>query len=160
MGYRFGQNRPTGPGAAPREKIFSTREPLSRRFSLLRVQGSGGGKADGSQPTRTGTVGVVCNVRISLSSPSERSFSFSGLCKQSTSCAVCGRHWPERWGHLLLYKDSQGGSRLWLETQNVETEKNGHYTVMLGSTTSQGLPADLFDSGGGALVRRPTGGAS
>jgi hypothetical protein len=31
-------------------------------------------------------------------------------------------------------------------------------TVMLGSTTSQGLHGDLFDSGGGALVRRPTEG--
>ncbi|MGA8489369.1 MAG: hypothetical protein WB711_03040 [Terriglobales bacterium] len=46
-----------------------------------------------------------------------------------------------------LYKESQGGPALWVETQNVTLDKTGHYTAMLGSTTSQGLPADLFASG-------------
>ncbi|MGA8540209.1 MAG: hypothetical protein WB566_11970 [Terriglobales bacterium] len=59
-----------------------------------------------------------------------------------------------------LYKDSQGGSPLWLETQNVQTEKNGHYIVMLGSTSSQGLPADLFDSGEARWLGAQPGGAS
>src|SRR5580704_3036033 len=48
---------------------------------------------------------------------------------------------------LYLYKDSQGGSPLWMETQNVQPDKVGHYKVMLGSTTTQGLPAELFASG-------------
>ena len=46
-----------------------------------------------------------------------------------------------------LYKESQGGPALWVETQNVALDKAGHYTAMLRSTTSQGLPADLFASG-------------
>ncbi len=46
-----------------------------------------------------------------------------------------------------LYKESQGGPPLWMETQNVQPDKSGHYTVMLGSTTSQGLPAGLFAAG-------------
>jgi hypothetical protein len=46
-----------------------------------------------------------------------------------------------------LYKESQGGPALWVETQNVTLDKTGHYTAQLGSTTSQGLPADLFASG-------------
>src|ERR1700690_798350 len=46
-----------------------------------------------------------------------------------------------------LYKDSQGGAPLWMETQNVQPDKSGHYKVMLGSTTSQGLPPALFASG-------------
>ena len=46
-----------------------------------------------------------------------------------------------------LYKDQQGGSPLWLETQNVKPNATGHYTVMLGSTTSQGVPASVFASG-------------
>jgi hypothetical protein len=46
-----------------------------------------------------------------------------------------------------LYKDSQGGAPLWVETQNVQADKNGHYSAMLGSTSSQGLPRDLFVSG-------------
>jgi hypothetical protein len=48
---------------------------------------------------------------------------------------------------FYLYKDSQGGAPLWMETQNVQPDKAGHYSVMLGSTTSHGLPADLFVSG-------------
>ncbi len=46
-----------------------------------------------------------------------------------------------------LYKDSEGGAPLWVETQNVQPDKSGHYKVMLGSSTSQGLPSALFTSG-------------
>jgi Chaperone of endosialidase len=48
---------------------------------------------------------------------------------------------------FYLYKEEQGGAPLWMETQNVTPNKAGRYTVMLGSTSSQGLPADLFASG-------------
>jgi hypothetical protein len=48
---------------------------------------------------------------------------------------------------FLLYKDSQGGAPLWMESQNVQPDKSGHYSVMLGSSRSQGLPPDLFVSG-------------
>jgi len=48
---------------------------------------------------------------------------------------------------FYLYKDQQGGAPLWVETQNAQPDKTGRYSVMLGSTTSQGLPADLFASG-------------
>ena len=48
---------------------------------------------------------------------------------------------------FLLYKYEQGGAPLWMETQNVTPDKNGHYSVMLGSTRSEGLPTDLFASG-------------
>src|ERR1035438_10405092 len=48
---------------------------------------------------------------------------------------------------FLLYKDSQGGVPLWMETQNVQPDKNGHYSVMLGSTSSHGLPANIFAAG-------------
>jgi hypothetical protein len=48
---------------------------------------------------------------------------------------------------FLLYKDQTGGAPLWMETQNVNAGKTGHYTVTLGSTTSAGLPEDLFASG-------------
>jgi hypothetical protein len=46
-----------------------------------------------------------------------------------------------------LYKDEQGGAPLWMETQNVTPDKNGRYSVVLGSTTATGLPADVFASG-------------
>ena len=48
---------------------------------------------------------------------------------------------------FCLYKDSQGGAPLWMETQNVQFDKTGHYSVMLGSTTSRGLPTEVFMSG-------------
>jgi hypothetical protein len=48
---------------------------------------------------------------------------------------------------FYLYKDEQGGSPLWLETQNVQPDRTGHFTVMLGSTRSAGLPADIFVAG-------------
>lgn len=46
-----------------------------------------------------------------------------------------------------LYKESQSGAPLWIETQNVTLDRAGHYTVLLGSTTSQGLPASPFAAG-------------
>ena len=46
-----------------------------------------------------------------------------------------------------MYKDSEGGVPLWIETQNVRPDKNGHYTVDLGASTTNGLPSDLFASG-------------
>src|ERR1700733_3100998 len=46
-----------------------------------------------------------------------------------------------------LYNESQGGAALWVETQNVTPDKTGRYTVMLGSSTSQGLPSNVFNSG-------------
>jgi|HubBroStandDraft_6_1064221.scaffolds.fasta_scaffold07443_5 hypothetical protein len=48
---------------------------------------------------------------------------------------------------FYLYKDSQGGPPLWMETQNVQPDKTGHYKVTLGSATAQGVPAQLFASG-------------
>ena len=48
---------------------------------------------------------------------------------------------------FALYKDQQGGAPLWLETQNVQIDPSGHYSIMLGSTSSTGLPADIFVGG-------------
>jgi hypothetical protein len=44
---------------------------------------------------------------------------------------------------FALYKDQQGGAPLWLETQNVQADASGRYTVMLGATKSDGLPMDF-----------------
>jgi hypothetical protein len=46
-----------------------------------------------------------------------------------------------------LYKDQQGGSPLWVETQNVQVDASGHYTAMLGSASAEGVPLSLFSSG-------------
>ena len=47
---------------------------------------------------------------------------------------------------FALYKDEQGGAPLWLETQNVQADSKGNYTVLLGSTNTDGLPTDIFVS--------------
>jgi len=46
-----------------------------------------------------------------------------------------------------LYKDSEGGAPLWMETQNVQPDSKGHYTVLLGSNKSDGVSTDLFTTG-------------
>ncbi len=48
---------------------------------------------------------------------------------------------------FALYKDQQGGSPLWLEVHNAQLDEQGRYTVLLGSTKSEGLPLELFSSG-------------
>jgi hypothetical protein len=48
---------------------------------------------------------------------------------------------------FAIYKEESGGSPLWLETQNIQAEAKGNYTVQLGATKSDGLPLDLFSSG-------------
>src|SRR5260370_5951114 len=48
---------------------------------------------------------------------------------------------------FALYKDQSGGPPLWLETQNVQADAKGNYTVQLGLTKPEGLPLDLFTSG-------------
>jgi hypothetical protein len=43
-----------------------------------------------------------------------------------------------------LYAEQTGGAPLWSEVQNVQVDKSGHYTVMLGSTQADGLPLNMF----------------
>src|SRR5579864_1618740 len=48
---------------------------------------------------------------------------------------------------FAIYKDQYEGSPLWLETQNIQSDAKGNYTVQLGATKPEGLPLDLFTSG-------------
>ncbi len=43
-----------------------------------------------------------------------------------------------------IYNQQEGGAAVWMETQNATTDAAGNYTVLLGSATAAGLPADLF----------------
>jgi len=45
---------------------------------------------------------------------------------------------------FAFYSEKTGGAPLWMETQNATADSTGRYTVLLGSTKSEGLPADLF----------------
>jgi hypothetical protein len=48
---------------------------------------------------------------------------------------------------FAIYKDQDGGSALWLESQNVQADAKGNYAAQLGATKPDGLPLDLFTSG-------------
>jgi hypothetical protein len=46
-----------------------------------------------------------------------------------------------------LYDLPEGGSALWEETQSVQLDSLGRYTVLLGANSPDGLPLDLFTAG-------------
>lgn len=46
-----------------------------------------------------------------------------------------------------LYSLPDSGAPLWAELQKVNLDAQGHYTVMLGAVSPDGLPLDLFTSG-------------
>ncbi|OFV96225.1 MAG: hypothetical protein A3H28_10160 [Acidobacteria bacterium RIFCSPLOWO2_02_FULL_61_28] len=46
-----------------------------------------------------------------------------------------------------LYEEQAGGAALWIETQNVQVDGQGHYSALLGATRTEGVPVELFRSG-------------
>jgi hypothetical protein len=72
-----------------------------------------------------------------------RLVSFSGKALDATDKPVAGIVGAS----FLIYAEQSGGAPLWIETQNVNTDAQGNYTVQLGVTRAEGLPLDLFTSG-------------
>src|SRR5271155_2514857 len=48
---------------------------------------------------------------------------------------------------FALYRQQTGGAALWMETQNVQPDAHGGYTVLLGANSANGVPSELFASG-------------
>src|SRR3954463_13785865 len=48
---------------------------------------------------------------------------------------------------FAIYDAENALAPLWLETQSVTADESGHYSVLLGSTQADGLPAGIFASG-------------
>jgi hypothetical protein len=44
---------------------------------------------------------------------------------------------------FALYSEQTGGAALWIETQNVTADSNGHYVALLGMTTPAAQPAAM-----------------
>ena len=91
---------------------------------------------------------ICCVLRLSAEQPATNGIvppvvKFGGVLTEGNGRAITGTVGVT----FSLYKDQEGGAPLWMETQNVTLDKTGHYTAMLGSTTSQGLPASAFASG-------------
>jgi trimeric autotransporter adhesin len=81
---------------------------------------------------------------------------FSGTLKDSASRPMAGVASVT----FAIYSEQEGGTALWSETQNVLADANGHYNVLLGSATANGVPADLFGTGQSrwlsiAIARQP-----
>ena len=45
---------------------------------------------------------------------------------------------------LSIYADQYGGTPLWQETQNIAIDAQGCYSLLLGATNSDGIPAGVF----------------
>jgi len=45
---------------------------------------------------------------------------------------------------FAIYKQQDGGAPIWMETQNVTADASGQYSVLLGGTKTDGVPAELF----------------
>lgn len=45
-----------------------------------------------------------------------------------------------------LYRGLTGGAPLWQEVQNVTLDAGGHYSVLLGADSKDGVPDELFTS--------------
>src|SRR5436305_12892903 len=58
---------------------------------------------------------------------------------------------PRLAGHMASVRASfyaaEGGAPLWAETQNVNFEANGGFTVLIGAQSTDGIPSFLFDAG-------------
>lgn len=48
---------------------------------------------------------------------------------------------------FAIYRESEGGTPLWVESQAASLDAVGRFTVLLGATQAEGLPVDLFASG-------------
>jgi len=72
-----------------------------------------------------------------------RLINFSGNLKETSGKPLAGKVTLT----LSLYAEQEGGSPLWVETQSVQLDDQGHYSLLLGATQPDGLPLDLFTSG-------------
>ncbi len=79
----------------------------------------------------------------SASATVPRLMQFNGVAKDTVGKPLTGTVGVT----FLLYRDEQGGAPLWMETQNVQADAKGHYSVQLGAATPDGLPTDAFTSG-------------
>ena len=74
-----------------------------------------------------------------------RVINYSGALKDALGHSISGISGAT----FLIYKDQDGGAPLWLETQSIQADGAGRYTVQSGAASVHGLPADIFMTGEG-----------
>ena len=67
---------------------------------------------------------------------------FDGTLKSASNVPYSGRVSVK----FVIYGESTGGTPLWQEVQNAQLDQQGHYEVLLGVTSVEGIPADLFST--------------
>jgi len=72
-----------------------------------------------------------------------RVIQFSGVLRDSIGQPLTGVQGVS----FALYRDQEGGSPLWIETQNVAADEYGRFAVLLGAATADGVPIEMFSSG-------------
>jgi hypothetical protein len=75
--------------------------------------------------------------------PAPHLVSYSGKLKDGNGKPVTGIAGVT----FTIYKGQYDGAPLWMETQNVQRDSKGNYSIQLGATKSDGLPEELFASG-------------
>lgn len=115
------------PGEAQQKPVSERSDPSARG-----AQGAAPESPTANGPRSTGEQAVV-----------PRLVKFSGVLTGLTRNPLSGAMEVT----FALYKDDIGGEPLWTETQSVEVDKDGRYTVLLGATQVEGLPVELFSTG-------------
>jgi len=90
------------------------------------------------------SVSGLAQVREEVRTPASvpRLINFSGAVKDAsvTAPSVVSLNFS-------LYNEPDGGSPLWVESQTVQLDQQGRYTVLLGAASRDGMPLDVFSSG-------------
>src|ERR1700722_2292050 len=118
------------PPASPRFASLEGEIPMKLRFACVAI----------------GLLSLVSLTVAQTSTPTASSLprlvSFGGMVKDLKGNPLTGMVGIT----FALYSEQRGGAPLWLETQNVTADSGGRYTVLLGATKPDGLPAELFTS--------------
>jgi hypothetical protein len=98
-----------------------------------------------AQPQQSTEATVVTAPHISEPAQAgvPRLIQFNGTLKDASSRPVSGVASVT----FAIYNEQDNGTALWSETQNVLADASGHYAVLLGSATANGVPSDLFGTG-------------
>src|SRR6266436_8419919 len=112
---------------------------FSLGWGVVGMQAQQAVSAEPQAPSRT----VQTPAELVPALPVPRLVKFAGTLKDELGKARTGMVGVT----FAIYKEQERGAALWLETQNVELDEQGRYTVLLGSTKSEGLPLELFTTG-------------
>ena len=99
---------------------------------------TGEGRPSAEPEAQTGSA------RMTQTSPIPRLVKFSGVLLDSDEKPLSR---PTEMT-FSLYKEEGGGEALWWESQTVEPDAQGRYTVLLGAMNENGLPMELFTHSG------------